>query len=687
MGLTPTFRPTLWLLAALALALRWPYPAPAWLHFDETSFIVLPLGFWGGDLNPHFFNYPTFHFYLVSAVYLLYYAGGWLLGIFGSMPAFVADRYLVDGADLLALTRGLNSVMSALTVAAVGFLGRRLGGARLGLLAAAFLAVMPLSARFAHLANTDTPAVLWVTLALLAAARARQEDRTRDAVATGVFVGLAAATKYPAALVAVPVAVSWLVGPGRIGRRRALWAVAAAAVTVVAATPFVFLDPSGFWQDFGRMSQSHLLSDRESSALGALGATTRYAVGWLGLPALAAGLVAGGWRSGWAPAMVLAGLVAFVAPLLAAESTFMRYALPLAPMLALLLAAAVCSLHDRRAWLGLAAVPLLAAEPLHATLATRSLLSGDDTREQAIGWVLKQAPDGGHLVEPPSPCGRVPLLTPQEVFVHQAHFLRSYDEADLLAAYRHLAGRADLPPLFVGRQPLPAGAAVSARVEPRLSLRYHHPVCPPAAGEAPPPAATFAPGAAEAAGYDGQDWYFLPTVGFRHVNLTGPRIEAARLPVAGAASVPPVSTAEFYRGLAWILEAGRAAAGGRPQEALQLYGRLQAAWPAPEAVLGAEAAARLLTGIGMVHLESGRPHEAVAPLERAARLMPADLETRNTLGAAAASAGRLARAAEVWKELLADEPGHAPARRNLVRALEALGRTQEARRYRERREQ
>ena len=521
-----------------------------------------------------------------------------------------------------------------------------------------------------------------MTLALLAAARARQQDRTRDAVATGVCVGLAAATKYPAALVAVPVAVAWLVGPGRIDRRRALWGVAAAAATVAAATPFVFLDPAGFWDDFARMSRTHLLSDRESSALGALGATTRYAVGWLGLPALLAGLVAGGWRSGWAPAMALAGVAAFAAPLLAAESTFMRYALPLAPLLALLLAAAVCALHERRAWLGLAAVPLLAAEPLHATLATRSLLSGDDTREQAVDWVLTQAPEGGHLVEPPSPCGRVRLLTPREVFVHQAHFLRSYDEAELLAAYRHLAGRADLPPLFVGRQPRPAGAAVSAPMEPRLSLRYHHPVCPPAPGEAPPPEATFAPGAAAAAGYDGQDWYFLPTAGFGHVDLTGPRIEAAHLPVAGMARVPPVPAAEFFRGMAWILEAGRAAGDGRRQVALQLYARLQAAWPAPEAVLGAGAAARLLTGIGILHLESGRPHDAVAPLRRAARLVPADLETRNTLGAAVASAGRLAGAVEIWKELLADEPGYAPARRNLVRALESLGRTREARGYR-----
>jgi hypothetical protein len=73
-------RAVLWRLALggvllLALLLRlWPLLAgdPAW-HPDEYSFVFFPLNFFSGDLNPHFFTYPTLHYYLLGVVYALFY--------------------------------------------------------------------------------------------------------------------------------------------------------------------------------------------------------------------------------------------------------------------------------------------------------------------------------------------------------------------------------------------------------------------------------------------------------------------------------------------------------------------------------------------------------------------------------------------------------------------------------------
>ena len=56
------------LVFLVALLLHRPLPEPAWLQVDERSFVEFPLGFFGGDLNPHFFNYPTLHFYLCAAL-------------------------------------------------------------------------------------------------------------------------------------------------------------------------------------------------------------------------------------------------------------------------------------------------------------------------------------------------------------------------------------------------------------------------------------------------------------------------------------------------------------------------------------------------------------------------------------------------------------------------------------------
>jgi len=48
---------------ALGLYLRWSVPAPEWQYVGERAFILHPLGFGSGDLNAHFINYPTLHFY------------------------------------------------------------------------------------------------------------------------------------------------------------------------------------------------------------------------------------------------------------------------------------------------------------------------------------------------------------------------------------------------------------------------------------------------------------------------------------------------------------------------------------------------------------------------------------------------------------------------------------------------
>ena len=682
------FRWGLLLLAAAALVLRWPFPEPDWRHFDESAFIVLPLGFWSGDLDPHFFNYPTLHFYLTSFIYLLYYGAGWSLGSFGSVSAFVAERYLVGGDDLLVIVRGFNSLLSALTVWVVGLLGRRLHGAVAGLLAAGFLAVMPLAVRFAHLANTDTPAVLWISLALLWAARSRQEGHTADVLLTGVFTGLAMATKYPAAVILLPIAAAWFIGPGCVGLRRAALCPAAAAATFAVASPFVLLNGAEFWADFAHMAQTHLLTPRaaaDTSSTVQLASTMRYAVGWFGLVACVAGLLCAGWPPRWQDSMIMAGMLAFVAPLLAARSPFMRYALPMTPLLALLMARAISTLAPRR-WLVALASLLLAVEPLYASLATRALLSGDDTREQARRWVLEQAPHGGRLVEPASECGRLALLSPEGVFLRQAHFLRSYEIEDLLQAYRYLADRADLPPLFLGRADRAAATAL-ATAGPRLRLRYRHPVCP----EPVTPRfeltvldsaveRTFSPGVVDGVRFDTVDWYFLPVDGFSHVDMTGPIIDVTPLSADPDQGQMPTA-ASFFQVMSWVLDAHQANGDGRPQVALQLYGRTLAAWPRPEIIVGSEVAGRLYTQIGQLYVNQGRPQEAIGYLERAVTQLPARPETLNLLAVACASARQLPRAVDLWRQLVELHPDFVPAYGNLVRALTGLGDLEQARIY------
>jgi len=128
---------------------------------------------------------------------------------------------------------------------------------------------------------------------------------------------------------------------------------------------------------------------------------------------------------------------------------------------------------------------------------------------------------------------------------------------------------------------------------------------------------------------------------------------------------------------------------GRLEEALALYGPLQAARPT-------DPAANALLGTVLAQL--GRPEEAVAFLSQAARLAPGDPETLNNLAMALEAAGRPREAADVWNQLgtllyaqrrheqaagvfekaLSAFPGHLGASANLGATLQALGRYAEA---------
>lgn len=110
-------------------------------------------------------------------------------------------------------------VCGAGTVAATGLLARRLGGAHVGVAAAALAAGYPLLIAADGSLRSESPYALLVTLALLAALRLRDHPTAARGAALGAVVGLAALTRGEgvALLGLVVLALPW-----RGARRRAL---------------------------------------------------------------------------------------------------------------------------------------------------------------------------------------------------------------------------------------------------------------------------------------------------------------------------------------------------------------------------------------------------------------------------------------------------------------------------------
>jgi hypothetical protein len=667
----------------LSLWLRWPLPPPAWSHFDEESLILLPLGFWGGDLNPHFFNYPALQFYLLSALYYLYF----LIGASGSVEQFVAYRFFVDGSDLQSIARGLGTAMSVGTVAVSAFLGRRLYGAAAGLAAGFILALMPLSVRFAHLAGTDTPAVLWIALALAWAIRVRQRGVLSDYILAGLFVGLAGATKYPAALSAVPVAVAALLRTPSL-KQAGLWCSGGIAILVFSLTsPFVLLDSGAFWEGFSEMGRDHLLTSTSRgtgpSWLYHLQHTFRYGLGIAGTAILLPALI---WkRDKWRheEIILVSGIVAFSAVLVAAESVFMRYALPLTPFIALFTARLVGLCGNRIVLL--VGLTVLAAEPAYTSLKTRALLSGEDTRERAADWLLRHAPSR-RLVHQLGECGNIQVLTPHRVHVRQTHFQRSYDDERIVQAYDWLADQTQLPPLYLDRtfaslspstEPSSPGETSGPLTESGVVLvRYEHPLCPP--GEGLPRSAnidtsldwveaSFSPGPLEAAVFDEMDWYFLPIGRFGEVERTGPPIRLGS--VSHGAQAPVPSTNSFFALLARF-HAGRQAMVAEDWEAaLYFYQPVLRAPIELTQILPAKLLLQLYGSTGLAYNHVGRFREALEPLRQAISLNPREYEAYDDLALAYANLGQLEEAILAWETVIELEPKHGGAYFNLAKAL------------------
>ena len=669
----------------VAAWLRWPWPSPSWLHIDERAFIEISLGFWSGDLNPHFFNYPTLQFYLCSALFYL----GSLVSAQGD--SFLVYQYFVDPGQVIAWARGLAALMAVGTVAVCMRLGRRLYGREAGWAAGLLLGLMPLHTRFSHLAATDVPALLWGSLALLWAVRLAQEEKRLDGAVAGLWVGLAAATKYPAALAFLPVLAGVWTGAPERRLPRLAQAFAAASAAFVLCSPYVLLDWPAFEAAMVQMGGEHLVgqghASSDSSLWHLLGHNLRYGMGWVGLAAALAALLwrPRPWRGDEWP--LVAAFVAFALFAAGASSAFMRYALPLAPVLALLAVRLGSLLQTRFRWPWLAAALLLAAaaEPAHTSLNQRLLLGAPDTRDRARRALLDYG--GAYVVHVPDLVGQVRLVSPVIHYKRQRAFLQRFGLERLLGALEELSRHPGLPPFYttvdigtLDRLVAPAGEAAPGK---GLVLQYSHPF----GGAAVPPQAAgvlgrvdwkrqWEPGGTSATAYDPVDWYFVPVGGWGGVSSSGPGIRLGELPLRLPNRVPTAQ--EFYALLYRVLRADQASGKRDWNAARPLYEAIEAVPYELEGLLSGGLAFNLHVGRGLMLYETGDVEGGLESWLAADRLMPGRAFLQFNIATAYAGTGRLDEAASRLEAGLRLESRNLAAYRNLGAIYRAQGRDEAA---------
>src|SRR3954468_24688551 len=407
------------LLAVLAVALGvrlWgigqglPY---AYNADENAHFVPGAIGLFGHGLNPHYFVNPPAYTYLLHVVFAVWFGG----------REGVSSAYATHPTEVFVVARVTAAAVGTVAVWLLYCAGAKLAGRRVGLLAAALLALSFLPVFYSHLALNDVPTLAPIALSLWGTAGVLRDGRVRWYALAGVGLGLACATKYTGGIVLLPLlaatGVQIVAGDGRRGVAfggLVLAGVLALGAFVV-ANPFAVFDFAAF-----RDGLNHQASAAEDE-LGKLGLTQRsghlyyvWTFTWgLGFVPLVAGALGALGAIVWDRR--LAG-VRVPAPILyvlfmgTQERYFGRWLMPVFPILCILAAWAIVRGAEalsrrapvlRPALYALGAVLLLGQGVVFA-IHDGLVLSRPDTRNLARAWMAANVPrDTKIVVEPVVP--------------------------------------------------------------------------------------------------------------------------------------------------------------------------------------------------------------------------------------------------------------------------------------------
>jgi Dolichyl-phosphate-mannose-protein mannosyltransferase len=398
---------------ALSLALRlWGIKQglPYSYNSDEaTHFVPRAIGFFGHDLNPHYFLNPPGYSYLLFVVFELW---------FGSADA-VRHLYTTDPGSVFVVARVVAALLGTVSVLLLYLAGRRLFGREAGLVAAAILGLGFLPVFYSHLALNDVPTLAPICLSLYGIAGVLRRGRRRDYALSGLAIGLAAATKYTGGVMLFCLVFAALCDGGedrplRAARRLALAGLVAVAAFVL-ANPYALLDPHAFFSGVGQQASLSAgqdpvkLGTRAGNGLGYYLWTFTWGLGWV--PSL--GAVGGAalllYRRRIGLALIcFPALIFFLIYMGGQPRYFGRWLLPIFPLVALLAAYGAVELVR---WLHLRSVaaPVLAAaaavvllgQSAVADVHADAVLSRADTRNLLRSWMVDHVPAGSKVVIEP----------------------------------------------------------------------------------------------------------------------------------------------------------------------------------------------------------------------------------------------------------------------------------------------
>ena len=360
-----------------------------------------------GDLNPHFFDYPTLYMYVQAVVAVARFLVGAMAGTWAALAQAQTEEFYLWG-------RAVTATLGTATVWLVYRIGLR-WGARTALLGAVLLAVMPMHVRESHYVLTDVPATFLVMLTFLLSLRANERATLRAFTIAGAAAGLAGATKYNGVLAVLMPLLACVMTPSlRPSRAVAVLCTIAGMLTAFfIAAPYTFLDLPHFLNQFARLSSEYKAPPITTEAIWIIYLKyLRIALQWpgtilvlLGMISALVRVIVGPDRLKWALATMFP--LVYFKFISGQNIIYGRYLLPLIPFLSLLAGAFIVRLVARvhrmplaPRWRNLATIGLTViaiAPPAYSAIRYDADAAKPWTQALAYDWIRRELPPGTHI--------------------------------------------------------------------------------------------------------------------------------------------------------------------------------------------------------------------------------------------------------------------------------------------------
>jgi len=500
---------------------------------DETAIIDPVRVLLSGHL-PHFYDYPWLFLWIVAIAYVGYFLWGAATGTFQSMSAMLAS-WPVHWEPFFLIPRVISAAAGTLTVLIVFRLGRQVRDDATAIVSALFFALASMHVRGSHFGTTDVVMTGLIVAAVVLLIDAHRTRRRSQFLAAGLVAGLAAATKYNAVLLGVPMLVSHVlnVWDALPSKRRQAWLDPGIlyfslpfALAFAVGMPFVVLDRAPFLDAMHELTHALRVGDVRMDLgngwLYHLTFSLRYG---MGVPLLVAGLAGAGlllWMEPRTGLLLLSFPIAYYVVAGGIRLLFVRYAMPIVPFLCVTAAYLVCgsatwiaSRTLRSADRGLNPLSAVLTAALAVAIIWPSasdawkfdrIISATDNRVVVAQWFFDHVPPGNTVLQTGSRYGLVQFWDRR--FPYKEWRWDGVRQLFILEGTRRFSKTERPDWIIVQDSPLPS--TTQSIVKEVMTDGYVRMAEFPA----------FSP--SEDLLYDQQDAFYVPLAGFDHVVRPGP---------------------------------------------------------------------------------------------------------------------------------------------------------------------